>query len=367
MNAIWLSLENFRNYRSEKITFDSATNVIYGDNAQGKTNLLEAIAFLSAGHSPRTRYDRDMISFGADEAKIAALSSARGREFQIEAELSRTRQKRISVNGVKTKRNGDVGGALNTVFFCPDDLLLIREGPAERRRFMDAALCQLRPRYAKALSDYSRALESKMRILRDREEKPDLLSALPEFNEQMAVSGAAIIRYRAQYCEKLGLYAAAAHGECSGGKETLSLSYKTVSAVDDPFAEEDLIAEKLRGHLSEHYAAETASGLCLSGPHKDDIEVLIGERAARAFSSQGQTRTAALALKLAEREIFKNVTGEYPVLLLDDVLSELDETRQEYVLNRISGGQVFITCCEDDRLNGLVNGKVFHVKDGTVA
>ncbi|MEA4815095.1 MAG: DNA replication/repair protein RecF [Oscillospiraceae bacterium] len=366
MNIRELTLENFRNYRSQTIAFDEKTNVIYGDNAQGKTNLLEAMVCLSVGRSPRTRGDRDMIAFDAKSAKISALSQARDREFRTEMELSRGRQKKITVNGVRIKRNCDLGGVLNTVFFCPDDLMLIRDGAAARRRFLDSALCQLRPRYAKAYADYLRAYDSKLRILRDGEERPDMLRALPDFNEQLARSGAVIIRYRAQYCKKLAQYAAAAHGECSGGRESLALAYKTVSTVEDPLEEEDKIAERLRQHQEEHYGAEIASGMCLSGPHKDDIEVLIGGRAARSFSSQGQTRTAALALKLAEREICRNATGEYPVLLLDDVLSELDDTRQEFVLNRISGGQVFITCCEDDRLNGLMNGKGFHIKNGEV-
>ena len=362
-----LSLENFRNYRKQTIAFDESTNVVYGDNAQGKTNLLEAMVLLSAGRSPRTRSDRETIAFDADCARIEALTETRAREFRTEMELCRGRQKKMTVNGVRIKRNGDLGGALNTVFFCPDDLALIRAGAAERRRFLDLSLCQLRPRYAKACAEYSRALDSKLRILRGAEERPDLLDALPEFNAQLAASGAAIIRYRAQYCEKLAVCASAAHGECSGGREELALAYRTDSAVADPLAPEEELAERLRAHLTERRAAETASGLCLCGPHKDDIEVFIGGRSARTFSSQGQTRTAALALKLAEREIFKNATGEYPVLLLDDVLSELDDTRQEYVLNRISGGQVFITCCEDDRLNGLVKGKVFHVRNGEVS
>ena len=252
------------------------------------------------------------------------------------------------------------------MFFCPEDLFLIREGAAARRRFLDTALCQLRPRYASALAGYERAREQKTRILRDYDQRPGLLEALPEFSEQMVRLGAALVRYRHQFCLRLAEAAAACHRECSGGRETLEIQYKTVSSVEDPTAEISVLTERLWRHMEEHQAAERASRLCLSGPHKDDLLVSIDGRDAKRYASQGQTRTAALAMKLAEREIYKNASGEYPVLLLDDVLSELDPRRQEFVLNRIAGGQVFITCCEDDRLPEMLGGKVFHVERGVI-
>ena len=366
MEILELSLERFRNYTSQTVAFHPVCNVICGENAQGKTNLLEAILYLSCGKSPRARADRELIGFEAQDARIRARVSARDREFIVEADLFRGRKRRLSVNGVNCRTASELSGVYNTVFFCPDDLYLIRAGAAERRRFLDGCLTQLRPRYAAALSSYHRLYEHKTRILRDSEERPDLLSLLPEVNEQMAIFGAVIIHYRAQLCRRLGEYAAASHRECSGGREELGLDYRTVSTVTDPLASEGEIAQQLRLHQKSHTQAELASRLCLSGPHKDDLEVTIGGRSARQFSSQGQTRTAALSLKLAEREIFRNVTGAYPVLLLDDVLSELDPRRQEYVLNRIGGGQVFITCCEEDRLEELLGGKVFHVKQGEI-
>ena len=362
-----LELTQFRNYEAERFSFDENCNVIFGENAQGKTNLLEAIIYLSTGKSPRARADKEMIRFGAPAAKLRAGVFSREREFVLETVLQQGRQKKVTVNGVSVKKGGaQSGGILHTVYFCPEDLFLIREGAAARRKFMDTALCQLRPRYAEALFKYNRAYESKTRILRDSEEHPDLLQALPEFDHQMALFGAAVIHYRAQFVQRLAEYAAVNHAECSGGKETLSLTYTTVKTVSDPFAPQETLFEQLREHQMEHARAELASRLCLSGPHKDDIEVCIDGISAKAYSSQGQTRTAALSMKLAEREIYKNVIGEYPVLLLDDVLSELDPKRQEFVLNRISGGQVFITCCEDDRLEELLNGKVFHIHAGSV-
>ena len=361
-----IALDFFRNYVHLDARFSPEVNVIYGENAQGKTNLLEAIAYLSSARSHRARYDREMIRLDGEDALIRGAVESRGREFLLEARLARGRRRQLSSNGVRLKTAGELSGILNTVLFCPEDLLLIREGAAARRRFMDTALCQLRPRYAAALAEYHRLYDHKTRILRDSEERPDLLELLPDFNERMVRFGAVLVHYRRQFAEALNRYAARHHRECSGGRERLEITYQTVSSVTDPAAEVEVLTEQLRAHMESHQGAERASRMCLSGPHKDDLVITIDGREAKSYSSQGQTRTAALALKLAEREIYQNATGEYPVLLLDDVLSELDPRRQEFVLNRIAGGQVFITCCEDDRLPVLLGGKVFHVKQGAI-
>ena len=361
-----LELDSFRNYGRQAVDFDERCNVIFGENAQGKTNLLEALIYLSCGKSPRARTDKEMIRFDAPAASLCAQVFARERDFKVRVELFRDRRRKMSVNQVPAKSSAALSEVYNTVFFCPEDLFLIREGAAARRKFMDTALCQLRPRYAAALAEYNRTYEHKTRILRDAEERPDLLAALPDFNERLVRFGAVLIHYRQQFAVRLNEYAAIHHLECSGGKERLEIQYQTVSSVTDPAANVDALTEQLREHMESHQAAELASRLCLSGPHKDDLLVTIDGREAKQYASQGQTRTAALALKLAEREIYKNATGEYPVLLLDDVLSELDPKRQEFVLNRINGGQVFITCCEDDRLPQMLGGRVFHVEHGTI-
>ena len=361
-----LELRGFRNYREMTAEFDPRCNVIFGENAQGKTNLLEALVYLSCGKSPRARTDREMIRFDGGAAQIQAGVCARERDFQVRAELFRDRRRKLWVNQVAVKSGAELSQVYNTVFFCPEDLYLIREGAAVRRRFLDTALCQLRPRYAEALASYHRAYEHKTRILRDAQERPDLLEILPEFNERLILSGAVMIHYRHRFSVRLGEYAALHHRECSGGRETLGIEYRTVSSVTDPAAPAQILAEQLRQHMESHKEAERASRLCLSGPHKDDLVVTVDGRDARQYASQGQTRTAALALKLAEREIYKNAAGAYPVLLLDDVLSELDPRRQEFVLNRIAGGQVFITCCEDDRLPAMLGGKVFRVEQGEI-
>ena len=361
-----LELDSFRNYGRQAVDFDGRCNVIFGENAQGKTNLLEALVYLSCGKSPRARTDREMIRFDAPAASLCAQVFARERDFKVKAELFRDRRRKLSVNQVPAKNSGALSEVYNTVFFCPEDLFLIREGAAARRKFMDTALCQLRPRYAAALAEYNRTYDHKTRILRDSEERPDLLATLPDFNERLVRFGAVLIHYRQQFAVRLNEYAAIHHLECSGGKERLEIQYQTVSSVTNPAADVAVLTEQLREHMKSHQAAERASRLCLSGPHKDDLLVTIDGREAKQYASQGQTRTAALALKLAEREIYKNATGEYPVLLLDDVLSELDPKRQEFVLNRINGGQVFITCCEDDRLPQLLGGRVFHVEHGAI-
>ena len=361
-----LELDFFRSYLHVQARFDPRMNLIYGDNAQGKTNLMEAIAYLSAARSHRARYDREMIMLGVDSAFVKGEVSSRGREFTLEARLYRGRSRQLFSNGVRLKTAGELSGVLNTVLFCPEDLALIREGGAARRRFLDGAICQLRPRYAQALSEYGRLYEHKTRILRDWPDNPSLLDTLDDFNLRMAQTGALLIHYRAHFIRRLQEAAPPIHRDFSGGREELGLEYETVSTVTDPQAPPRTILEQLLTHQERHRQAELDSRQCLSGPHKDDLTVTLDGLSAKTYASQGQTRTAALSLKLAQREIFFQETGEWPVLLLDDVLSELDPRRQAFVLNRIRGGQVFITCCEEEKLEGLEGGKAFQIRNGAV-
>ncbi|MCI8304950.1 MAG: DNA replication/repair protein RecF [Lawsonibacter sp.] len=361
-----LELDLFRNYTHLKADFDERVNLIYGDNAQGKTNLLEAVAYLSAARSHRARYDREMIMLDMDSALIKGGVVSRNREFSLEARLFRGRGRQLFSNGVKLKTAGELAGILTTVLFCPEDLSLIRAGAAERRRFLDGAICQLRPRYVQALAEYNRLYEHKTRILRDWPENPSLLQTLDDFNLRMAQTGAMIIHYRAHFIKRLREHAPAVHRDFSGGREELELTYETVSSVTCPMAQPRELLPQLLDHQRKHRQAEIDSRQCLSGPHKDDLSVVIGGQSAKTYASQGQTRTAALSLKLAQREIFQEETGEWPVLLLDDVLSELDAKRQAFVLNRIQGGQVFITCCEEEKLEGLEGGRAFHIQNGNL-
>ena len=267
-----LSLDFFRNYTHLEADFDPQVNVIYGDNAQGKTNLLEAIAYLS-GLSHRARYDKELIQFGVDHAFLKGSVTARDRLFVLEAELNRGARKVLHANGVKLKNTAELSGIFQSVLFCPEDLYLIREGAAARRKYLDDCICQLRPRYAQALAEYKRLHEHKTRILRDSEEKPSLLDTLDEFSLGMAKVGAVLIHYRAHFVKRLKRVAPAIHGDFSGGGEQLSLRYETVSTVTDPEAPPQAIFEQLLHHQESHRAAEIASRQCLSGPHKDDLVV----------------------------------------------------------------------------------------------
>ncbi len=358
-----LQLRGFRNYTALSVDFVPGVNLILGDNAQGKTNLLEAIYYLSAGHGFRTRKEAELLQFGADFADLEAEVFSQERAQTVRAVLFAGRKPRqLYLNGVKQKSFQNFHGLLTTVLFCPEDLMVLKSGASARRKLLDQALCQLRPGYEKALTEYSRLLEHKTRILKDWREFPGLADTLPEFNLRMAQVGSILIGYRANYLEKLAKCTAKYHLEFSGGSEELKLSYKTVSTIEDPLQPRLVLESKILEHQQSHLRAELDSGQCLTGPHKDDFDVLLDGVSLKAFGSQGQTRTAAISLKLAEREIFRDDTGEEPVLLLDDVLSELDERRQDFVLNQIRSGQVFITCCETDKLTEL--GKVILIRNG---
>lgn len=358
-----IALDGFRNYTDFTADFSPGVNVIWGENAQGKTNLLEAIGFLSGARSHRARGDKELISFHRDQGTITAEVTSRGRDFLLEVQLFRGARRRLFVNHVKCKTAAELGGIVQTVLFCPEDLALIKAGAAERRSFLDHAICQLRPRYAEALAQYSKLLDHKTRILRDWEKHPSLLDVLEDFNEAMARAGALVIHYRAHFVRKLAEKAAQIQTEFSGGRETLALHYATVSTVRDPLGPTVELYEDLRRHQDSHAKAERDARSCLSGPHKDDLVARINGQPARQYASQGQTRTAALSLKLAERELFRDDTGQWPILLLDDVLSELDARRQDFVLRRITGGQVILTGCEAPD-GSFPEGRTLHIVQG---
>ena len=360
-----IALNGWRNYEWESVEFSGGTNVITGPNAQGKTNLLEAVYMLSAGRSFRTRFDREIVGFDFSSAELIADVYAHDRAQTIQITIKPGQAKKILVNGVR-KTAGELAGTVNTVLFCPDDLNLIKEGASVRRRLLDNAISQIRPKYAELLGEFNRLYEHKTRILKDWHEKPSLLDTLDEFSDALCRISAQMIRYRAAFTARLDEAAASIHKEFSGEGEELKIRYNTVSTVTDPFAPAREIYYEICEHQEKHRQAELDSEQCLTGAHKDDLEIFINGRSARSFASQGQTRTAALSLKLAEREIFLDETGEYPILLLDDVLSELDDARQAFVLNRIGGGQTLITCCEDEDISRRTGGKVLVVEKGRI-
>ena len=365
MNVTELRLRDFRNYRELKIGFEPGVNLIVGDNAQGKTNLLEALVYLGSGKSFRTQRGAELVRFGADFADLEADVFSQDRNQTLRAIVfAASRPRQLYRNGVKKKSAGDLAGVLPTVLFCPEDLMVLKSGSSARRRLGDSALCQLRPNYDAALAEYGKILEQKSRILKDRFEDPRMLDILPEYNARLCRIGALLISYRARFYESLGKEAAKFHNQFSGGVEEFTLEYKTVSTVTDPFAPVSTLEDQLQQHLSSHYRAELDTAQCLTGPHKDDFTVCLSGIDLKAYGSQGQTRTAAISLKLAQRELMKRESGEEPVLLLDDVLSELDPGRQDFVLNQIVSGQVFITCCEPGRFTKL--GRTIEISRGNL-
>lgn len=360
-----LYLRNFRNYSETKAQFVDGVNLIVGDNANGKTNLLEGITYLSAGRAFRTRREQELIAFGAEFAELSAEISSQEREQTVRAVLFQGRRLRqLWLNGIKQKTASELVGVLTTVLFCPEDLLLLKKGAAPRRKLLDHVICQLRPNYDAALTEYGRLLEQKIALLHDWRENPSLLQILPEYNTRMAQVGALIISYRARFVKALEECASAYHAEFSGDKEHLTLQYQTVSNIEDPFAPPETLRQLLTEHQQRHERAELDSSQCLSGPHKDDLVAAINGLSVAAFASQGQTRTAMISIKLAQRELLRRDSGEIPILLLDDVLSELDTARQDFLLNRLDCGQVFITCCETDRLTKL--GQVLRIENGKI-
>ncbi|MGM9589823.1 MAG: DNA replication/repair protein RecF [Faecousia sp.] len=360
-----LELRCFRNYEEAKLECAPGVNLIVGDNAQGKTNLLEAISYLGCGRSFRANKTGEMVRFGADFGEISGKVFSQEREQTLRFLLfSGSRPRQIFRNGVKKKSAGEIAGVLPTVLFCPEDLMVLKMGASQRRRMGDQVLCQLRPNYDAALTEYNRILEQKSRILKDHFDNPALLDILPEYNTRLCQVGALLISYRARFYDSLGTSAGKFHNQFSGGVENFSLEYKTVSTVRDPFAPVSQLTQDLLDHLDRHHRAELESAQCLTGPHKDDFTVCLSGIDLKSYGSQGQTRTAAISLKLAQRELMGREWGEEPVLLLDDVLSELDPGRQDFVLNQITAGQVFITCCEPGRFTKL--GKNIEIHRGTI-
>lgn len=360
-----IRLGNFRNYDALSLDFSPGVNLIVGDNAQGKTNLLESIIYLGSGKSFRTQRSAELVKIGADFAEIEGTLFSQERQQQLRWLVFAANQPRqLYLNSVKKKTAGEIAGVLQTVLFCPEDLMVLKTGASARRRLGDNALCQLRPNYEAALLEYGKILEQKNRILKDRYENPALLEILPEYNTRICQVGAIIISYRARFYEGLAAQAKKYHSMFSGGAEDFTLEYKTVSTVKNPFAPVQELVCSLQEHLESHYRAELESAQCLTGPHKDDFDVALSGLSLKAYGSQGQVRTAAISLKLAQRELMKRESGQMPILLLDDVLSELDPGRQDFVLNQIDSGQVFITCCEPGRFTKL--GKTIEIEKGAV-
>lgn len=352
-----IELQNFRNYEDLNISFDEGTNIFYGDNAQGKTNILEAAYLSGTTKSHKCSKDKEMIRFGEQESHIRTVVVKKDKEYQIDMHLKNNRSKGIAINKVPIKKASELFGILNMVFFSPEDLNIIKNGPAERRRFLDSELCQLDKIYLSDLTTYNKILNQRNKLLKDMVYRPDLKDTLPVWDMQLVETGKKIIRRRKQFVEELNEIVHDIHYRISGGKEDLILQYEP--NIDDIFFEDELSRVKER---------DMRQCMTSVGPHRDDLLFSIGEVDIRKFGSQGQQRTSALSLKLSEIELVKRSIHDTPVLLLDDVLSELDSNRQNYLLNSIHDTQTLITCTGLDEFvkNRFQINKIFKVVQGTV-
>ena len=354
-------LRNFRNYEYKEFEFIPNVNIILGQNAMGKTNLLESVHMLTGAGSFRTVKKSDLIRWGCEEAGIEATVHSCERDFSLKLHLPSAKAPTAYINGVKRPVAKGLSGVLKCVVFSPEDLFIVSSSPSQRRSFIDRALCQLRPNYSLLLSKYNKLLEGKNKILKNWDVKPEFHGILPDYTEKMAALSAQIISYRHRFLQAIAPLAADVQREISGGTESLSLQYRTVSSITDTGASLQELYEQVLSHSQNHGAAEIASRVCLSGIHKDDFDLAINEKSAKSFASQGQTRTAALALKLAEHHLFFRDLGEHPLLLLDDVFSELDATRRRYIMEKIGGGQVLISSCYDEGDNFSENANIIRV------
>lgn len=352
-----LELADFRNYDSLDICFSSGTNILYGDNAQGKTNILEAIYLSSTTKSHKGSKDKDIINFNKEEAHIRVILEKDGIENKIDMHLRKNKSKGIAINGQKIKKAAELLGLLNVVFFSPEDLNIIKNGPAERRRFVDMELCQLDSFYLYNLNHYNKIVNQRNKLLKDMYFSPELKDTLNIWDSQLVSYGSKIIERRKIFVKQLNEIIFDIHRKLSGDQEDLNIRY-----------EPDTLIEDYERSLSDNQERDIKLKQTSVGPHRDDFSFLTGNIDIRKFGSQGQQRTAALSLKLSEIELVKKITKDNPVLLLDDVLSELDSNRQNYLLNSIGDIQTIITCTGLDEFinNRFEIDKVFRVKEGKI-
>lgn len=353
-----IQLENYRNIQSLRLDFDSV-NIIWGENAQGKTNLIEAIYLFTGAKSFRGVKDSQLIQFGKDFSRLKIEFENSSRQQNAEIIIKNKRQAKL--NGIAKKSPSQLGDELKAVVFSPVHLSMIKDGPAERRKFIDNALCQLKSGYRNLLKDYNKALKQRNALLKDIAFNSSLEAMLYVWDKNVAKTGAKIIYQRLKYIDSLTPFVKDIFSGISSGREEIELKY----CPGDKFtADTQKIEKYLLFALEQNRTQDIFNKTTSVGPHRDDIEILINGINARLFGSQGQQRSCVLAIKLAEAGLLKDLTGEEPVILLDDVMSELDEGRQDYLLNHIKDRQVFITCCDKNTILKLKQGKTFHINGG---
>lgn len=352
-----LKLKNYRNYELLDMTFDSKTNILYGDNAQGKTNILEALYLSGTTKSHRGTKDRDLIQFGREESHLETIVEKKGMEFQIDMHLKKNSPKGIAINKIPIRKASELFGIVHFVFFSPEDLNIIKDGPAGRRRFIDLELSQIDKVYLSNLSNYNRIINQRNSLLKELYHQDHLMDTLDIWDMQLAEYGTKVIESRKQFIRQVNQIIADIHYRLTGGRERIELSY-----------ESSLGSLSLEQALKKNRERDIRMKSTSVGPHRDDLCFLSGDLDIRKFGSQGQQRTAALSLKLSEIELVKEVIKDTPILLLDDVLSELDKHRQNYLLDSIHDIQTVITCTGlDEFVNHRFSiNKIFRVSSGSV-
>jgi DNA replication and repair protein RecF len=351
-----IALNNYRNYGALDISFDKGTNILYGMNAQGKTNILEAIYMAATTKSHRGSRDKEIIKFGEEESHIKLLVRKNDISRRIDMHLKKSKNKGVAIDGLPIRRSAELYGLLNIIFFSPEDLSIIKNGPVERRRFMDMELCQLSRLYYSNLSNYNKVLNQRNNLLRQIYFNKSLIDTLDVWDEQLMSYGIKVIKERENFIEMLGDIVRDIHKGLSGEKEELKIVYNK-SVDENDFAE---ILKSKRDNDCKYESTQY-------GPHRDDITFFINDMDVRLYGSQGQQRTAALSLKLAEIELVRRIINDSPVLLLDDVMSELDSGRRNALLDAIKDIQTIITCTGyDDFIRERITiDKIYYIEAGS--
>ncbi|HKL11432.1 MAG TPA: DNA replication/repair protein RecF [Clostridia bacterium] len=363
-----LNLVNFRNYSSLSIEFDNKINVFYGMNAQGKTNIIESLYVGGFGKSFRTANDRDLVSMGENNAALGIKYFCRERKQKIDLRWNNKGKKEIKINGSRIEKLSDILGNLNVVIFSPEDLKLVKEGPSERRRFMNREISHISPNYYHHLSQYNRILTQRNNLLKQGKYMKVPMDLLDVWDEQLAEEGSIIMERRSVFIKRLNTISRLKHRKITENKENIEVLYKR-NIANEENENKETIKEIFRNSIKKKRKQDFERGYTTCGPHKDDLSISINGIDVRNFGSQGQQRTAVLSLKLSEIDIVKAETGEFPILLLDDVMSELDEKRQKELIGSLKGVQVFTTMTEIPELlkEDIKDGKIFYVEKGNVS
>ncbi len=360
-----LKLDNYRNYKGLHIDLSPGCNIFYGKNAQGKTNIIEAIFLCAVGRSHRTAKDRELVMIGENTFRVELNVQHEDIDKKINVNYDIQQGKRIDINEIPLKRVVDLIGNLNAVIFSPEEIMMIKQGPYERRRFTDMTICQIKPSYFRDLQRYSHLVKQRNILLKEMQTGNSEGKELPIWNETLASTGARIIYERKEFIERISKKVHENHLKLTDGKENLSILYNPSFEIDEKMGTPE-IEEKFKKILDSGKQNEVQRGMTLYGPQRDDFEFILDGLSLKLYGSQGQQRTAILSVKISEIDIMYEETGEMPVLLLDDVMSELDSSRQDFLFKNIGKIQTIITCTERGTFKNEEDARIFLVNKGTV-